>query len=159
MLTVCARSGQGSINTKFAIMYHLKYRNNLSKFIVPDAKSNKWLPFFFDGESTFTAGFDSEGASTNDGLGRWSASNIDEIWGCSRGGSRSSAAEAALLICLHRALGLGFTMVQTVSPMEASFSTSLMRLSSLGITRKWVFSDGVIVAVLGWWSDLSLLLT
>lgn len=67
----------------------------------------------------------------------------------SKGGARSSAVEAALLICLHRARGLGFTMAQTVSPTEASFSTALRRLSSLGITRKWVFSDGVIVAVLG----------
>lgn len=120
--------------------------------------SNTQLPFFFVGESTLAAGLDSEGASIEDGLGTWSASNIDEVWGASRGSS-GSWAEAASLSCLHGALGLGFTMVQIVSSTVASFSTSLMRLSSLGMTLKWVFSDGVIVAVLGWQSYLSLLLT
>lgn len=105
------------------------------------------LPFFFVGES-LAAGLGSEGASA-DGLGTGSASNSDEIWGASRGDSGSSV-DAASLSCLHRALGLGFTMVQVVSSTVASFSTSLMRLSSLGITLKCVFSDGVIVAVLGW---------
>lgn len=120
--------------------------------------SNTHLPFFFVGESTLAAGLDSVGASIEDGLGTWSASNIDEVCGASRGSS-GSWAEATSLSCLHRALGVGFTMVQIVSSTVASFSTSLMRLSSLGMTLKWVFSDGVIVAVLGWQSYLSLLLT
>ena len=138
-----------STDTKAAPEYYLKpWRNLPPRFGAAEAKSNHQLPLFFEGESTLAAGLASEGASAKDGGGGWWASDPS-------GGSRGPDAKAAALLCFPGARGLGFTMVQTVSPTEASFSTSLRRLSSLGITRKWVFSDGVIIAVL----DLSLLLT
>lgn len=146
----CGRSQSGGRDP----MYHLKpWDNSLLRFGAVEVKPKPWLPLFLEGESTLAAGRASEGASTKGGEGgRWGASNPTGVsWG--------PVAKAAPPCCFPGARGLGFTMVQTVSPIEASFSTSLRRLSSLGITRKWVFSDGVIIAVLGWCSDRSRLLT